>query len=78
MQCFYLNYHHSAFPRRVVLCLAEEISVPDNWALPNNCLIANMINRSLNMLVLLKTKFNASKKRIKQIYEMRYMPVILP
>ena len=41
--------------------------------LPNNCLITNKINRSLNIFILLKTKFNASKKRSKQTYKMSYI-----
>ena len=39
---------------------------------------ATLALNELNILVLIKTKFNASKKRIKQTYEMRYMPIILP
>ena len=39
--------------------------------MPNNCLITNKINRSLNILILLKTKFNASKIRSKQTYKKR-------
>ena len=42
------------------------------------CYKINKVNRSLNILFLLKRKFNASKKRSKQTYEMKYMPVILP
>ena len=34
--------------------------------LPNNCLITNKINRSLNILVLLKMKFKATKKQSKK------------
>ena len=46
--------------------------------LPNNCLITNKINRNLNILILLKTKFNASKKRSKQAYKMRYIYKMRP
>ena len=46
--------------------------------MPNNCLITNQINGSLNILILLKTKFNASKKRSKQTYKKRYIYEMTP
>ena len=50
-------------PRRIILALTEYISISD-VTLPENCLITNKIKQFT--LVLLKTKFNVSKKRSKQ------------
>ena len=48
------------------------INIDTRCYVANNCWLTNKINRSLNILVLLKTKFNASKKRIKQTWDEVY------
>ena len=49
------------------------INIDTRCTLPNNCLITSQISRSLlKILVLLKTKFNASKKRSKQTWDKVY------
>ena len=75
MHCFYLNYDQSAFPRRIILAWLNKYRYP-MLRCPIICLITNKINRC-HILALLKTKLNASKKRNKQTYEMRYMPNVL-
>ena len=62
MQYFQLNYHHSALPHQIKLALTGETLIFD-VTLSNNCCIINKINISLNILFLLKTVFNASKKK---------------